>query len=255
MMIATVPHLARLAIFLLAGVGAGIANGIVGGGTFISFPTLLAMGVPALQANMTAAVGVVPSYLGGIRGFRAQLAPHRELIRSLLPSTVLGAATGCALLLRGSPSQFQTVVPWLVGAATVLFALAPVITRRFAHVKHTHAGRRWSLFAGIFVASAYGSYFGAGLGILLLAIMAISLPLDIYELQGLRNVLSIVINLLAAVVFVIHGDLAWGAVYMLLAGTLIGGWLGTLLIRRLSPTTVRVLIIAAGVVTTVRLSL
>ena len=255
MIIATVPHLLRLAIFLLAGVGAGIANGVAGGGTFISFPTLLALGVPALQANMTATVGVVPSFLGGIRGFRGQLAPHAKLIRSLMPSTVLGAATGCALLLVGPPDQFQAVVPWLVGGATVLFGLAPMITRRFAHVEAAHAGRRWSLFAGIFVASTYGSYFGAGLGILLLAIMAICLPLGIYELQGLRNVLSIVINLLAAFVFVIHGGLAVDAVYLLLVGTSIGGGLGTLLIRRLSPTIVRILVIAAGVATTVRLSL
>ncbi len=255
MFVATIPLLLRLSIFLLAGVGAGVANGIAGGGTFISFPTLLATGIPALQANMTATVGVVPSFLGGIRGFRDELRGHRDLVGSLMPSCLLGAAAGCALLLTSSPGTFQSVVPWMVGAATVLFALAPWITGRLSHIERTHPGRRWSLLVGIFVASAYGSYFGAGLGILLLAVMAISLPLSIHELQGLRNVLSLVINLLAAVVYVIRGHVALDAVYMLLLGTLIGGWLGTLVIRRLSPTIVRVLVIAAGAVTTVRLAI
>jgi hypothetical protein len=245
----------RLSLVFVAGIAAGVANGMAGGGTFITFPTLLAIGVPALQANLSTTVGVLPSYLGSLRIFRTQLAPHRRLIASLVPSCVLGAAAGTTLLLEGSPSTFRLVVPWLIGAGTILFAISPIITRRLAHIDHAHPSRQWALFVGIFVVSIYGGYFGAGLGILLLAVMAIALPFEIKELQGLRNAISIVINAVAAVIFIFHGHLATSDVFMLLAGTLIGGYLGALLIMRLSPVLVRVLVITIGVITTVKLAI
>src|ERR1700691_2226252 len=244
MLIATLPLGWRLCIYLLAGIGAGIANGIAGGGTFVTFPTLLATGASALTANVTTTVGVVPSYLGGIRGFRFQLRGHRDLIRSLVPSCVLG-----------SPHLFALIVPWLIGSGTLLFALAPLITKRLAHVDHAHRARRWGLFVGIFVVAVYGGYFRVGMGILLVDMMAVSLPLEIQDLQGLRSVLSLIINLLAALIFVFRGHLIVDAVYMFLIGTLVGGWLGAMLILRLSPNVVRVVIIAVGIVTTVRLAI
>lgn len=250
---ATVSFFWREIIFLLSGIGAGIANGIAGGGTFITFPTLLAVGIQALQANVSTSVGVLPSYYGGIRGFRDQLRGHRALIRSLFPSCLLGAVLGTVLLLSGSPTTFRNVVPWLIGAGTLLFALAPRITARLSHIDHQHPSRRWTLYLGVFIVSIYGGYFGAGLGILLLAVMAISLPYELADLQGLRNVLSLIINACAAIVFIVRGHLALDAVYMLLVGTLIGGTLGTLLIKRISPKAVRWLVIGTGVATTVRL--
>jgi hypothetical protein len=146
-------------------------------------------------------------------------------------------------------------VPWLIGAGTILFAISPIITRRLAHIDHAHPSRQWALFVGVFVVSIYGGYFGAGLGILLLAVMAISLPFEIKELQGLRNAVSIVINAVAAAIFIFHGHLATSDVFMLLAGTLIGGYLGALLIMRLTPVVVRVLVITIGVITTVKLAI
>jgi uncharacterized membrane protein YfcA len=248
------PLLTRLAIYLAAGIGAGIANGVAGGGTFVTFPTLLATGISALQANVSTTVGVLPSYIGGITGFRAQLGRHRALITSLVPSCVLGASTGCTLLLVGSSNTFRDVVPWLIGAGTVLFAVSPYVTKRLENVESGHGSRRWFLLIGIFAVSVYGGYFGAGLGIMLLAVMAVSLPFELAELQGLRNVLSLIITLCAAIIFVVHGHLALDAVYMLLLGTLLGGWLGTMLIKRLSPQVVRALIIATGVFTTYHLA-
>ncbi|MGH3732042.1 MAG: sulfite exporter TauE/SafE family protein [Acidimicrobiales bacterium] len=245
----------RLSLVLVAGIAAGVANGIAGGGTFITFPTLLALGVPALRANLSTTVGVLPSYLGSLRVFRTQIAPLRRLIAQLLPSCVLGAAAGATLLLAGSPTTFRLVVPWLIGAGTALFAVSPIITRRLAHIDHGHRSRRWALFIGVFVVSIYGGYFGAGLGILLLAVMAVALPLEIKELQGLRNAVSIVINATAAVIFIFHGHLATSDVVMLLIGTLIGGYLGALLILRLSPVVVRALVITIGVITTVKLAI
>ena len=136
-----------------------------------------------------------------------------------------------------------------------MFALAPRITKRLAHIDHTHGARRWALYVGIFLSSIYGGYFGAGLGIVLLAVMAVSLPFEIHELQGIRNVFSMIINSIAAVIFIVRGHLALDAVYMLLIGTLIGGWLGTRLIKRLSPKVVRALVVATGVATTIYLAL
>ncbi|MEO9181412.1 MAG: sulfite exporter TauE/SafE family protein [Acidimicrobiales bacterium] len=255
MLSTAIPQGWRLLIYLVAGVGGGIANGVAGGGSFVTFPTLLATGASALAANVTTTVGVVPSYFGALRTLQPQLRGHRALIRSLLPCCVSGTALGCTLLLLGSPHLFQLIVPWLIGAGTLLFALAPLITRRLAHIDHAHPGRRTGLFVGVFIVSIYGGYFGAGLGIMLLAVMAVALPFDLKELQGLRNVLSLVINLIAALIFVVRGHLIVDAVYMFLLGTFVGGWLGTLLIVRLSPNVVRGLIIGIGIVTTVRLAI
>ncbi len=251
----------RLVIYCAAGIAAGISNGIAGGGTFLSFPTLLAMGIPTLQANVSSTVGVLPSSLGGIRGFRRELSTHSKLLRSLVPTCFFGSLFGTALLLLGSTQTFRDVVPWLIGIATLLFALAPRITKRLTKMKQDDDDddgepvRRRALFIGIFLASAYGGYFGAGLGIVLLAVMALTLPYEIYVLQGLRSALSMMINAVAAVVFIIRGHLAMDAVYMLLIGTLIGGWLGTLLIRRVSPKVVRTLVIAVGAATTIKLAI
>ena len=244
----------RLLIFFAAGVAGGLSNGIAGGGTFVTFPTLLAMGIAPLQANLTTTVGVIPSFVGGLRGIRRRLGTLGPLVRSLVPWCVAGTAAGTGLLLLGSPTTFQLVVPWLVGVATLVFALAPRITARLAHVDHRHPARRRALYVGIFCASVYGGYFGAGLGIVLLAVMAITLPYEIHELQVLRNLLSLVITSVAALIFIIHGHLAVDAVYMLLGGTLVGGWLGTLLIQRLSPRVVRWLVVAIGIGTTVHLA-
>ena len=253
MLASTVPLLWRLTVFFLAGVAAGVSNGIAGGGTFIAFPTLLAMGIGALQANVSVTVGVVPSFIGGIQGFRRELRVHRRLLATLVPACLVGTAIGCVLLLTGAPSTFRVIVPWLIGAGTVLFALAPVITRRLAHIDHHHPGRLRALFIGVLLISIYGGYFGAGLGILLISILAVTMPFELADLQGLRVALSAVISATAAIVFIVRGHLALDAVYMLLIGTAIGGWLGTILIRRLSPMVVRVLVIATGVFTTIRL--
>jgi len=244
----------RLTIYLLAGIAAGISNGIAGGGTFITFPTMLALGVPALQANVSSSVGVLPSYVGGIRGYRQELMRRWPLVRQLLPACLAGVATGAALLLFGRPETFRLIVPWLILAATLLFATGPVITRRIAHLGH-HGLRMRALHIGMFVVSVYGGYFGAGLGIMLLALMGLTLPDDLDTLQGLRSALSTIINAVAALIFLVRGHLVAEAVIMLFFGTLIGGYFGTKLIRRLRPVTVRVLIVTIGLATSLNLLL
>ena len=249
----------RLGIYVSSPVSAaGIANGIAGGGTFITFPTLLGVGVPALHRQ----------HLHHGRG-GAEL--HR-VTSGLSPAVAAARAThslagarlraraplrGCALLLAGSSSTFREVVPWLIGAGTVLFALSPIITRSLAHVDTEHSGaRRVGLYLGIFVASVYGGYFGAGMGILLLAVMALTLPVEIDELQGLRNALSLIINVVAALDLRRPRHLAVEDVSCCSSGTSIGGWLGAMLVVRLSPALVRaILVIVVGAATTIKLAI
>ncbi len=244
----------RFPIVVAAGVAAGVANGIAGGGTFVTFPTLLALGVPALTANISTTVGVVPSSLGSLGVFGRQLGDHRDLVARLAAPTAAGALLGSLLLLAGSPGTFRSVVPWLIGAATALFAVAPVLTRRLAHVSHDHPARRAGLVVGVFAVSVYGGYFGAGIGIMLLAVLGLSLPFEVKEVQGLRNGIALIVNAVAAVVFAVHGHLDGEAVVALWIGTLLGGWLGAKLVSRLPATAVRVVVVAIGVVTTAKLA-
>ncbi len=246
----------RVAVLAVAGVGAGLSNGIAGGGTFVSFPTLLALGVAPLQANVSSTVGLVPSVLGGTAVFRRELRAHRLTLKRLMPWCVLGSLIGTALLLLSPVSTFDAVVPWLVGVATLLFALAPLITRALARrrAEHEDAPVRPRLMSlGVLVASIYGGYFGAGLGIVLLAVLALSLPEDIYTLQGIRVTLGLLTNAVAALVFVVRGHLAMVAVLVLAVSSLVGGYLGTSLVKRLSPRLVRAFVIAIGAFTFVRL--
>jgi uncharacterized membrane protein YfcA len=247
----------RVVALFVAGVAAGVVNGVAGGGTFITFPTLLALGIAPLQANVSSTVGLVPSVIAGVRVFRRELSTHRATLKSLVPTCVVGSGAGTALLLTGSERTFSAVVPWLIGVATVLFACAPLITRALAR-RHPpglegHVRPR-TLLAGVFVASVYGGYFGAGLGIVLLAVLALSLPEEILTLQGIRVTLGLLINTVAALVFAVRGHLVLIVVAILLVSTFLGGWLGAKLMRKIPPAWVRALVISVGVVTTVRLA-
>jgi uncharacterized membrane protein YfcA len=191
--------------------------------------------------------------VGGIRGFAHVLGSQRRLLRQLIPACVSGVAVGVTLLFLGSSHFFRVIVPVLIGAATGAFAVAPIVVRQLS-ARGAHRTRPVPLHVGIFLASVYGGYFGAGLGIILLAIMGLTLDADFTTMQALRNALSIIINLLAAIVFVCRGNLNVGAVIMLLVGTLLGGYAGTHLIKRLTPRVVRIIIVTIGIVTTIRLA-
>jgi hypothetical protein len=243
----------RVLVELLAGIAAGIANGIAGGGTFLAFPSLLAVGIPSLAANVSTCVGLTPSYIGGISGYRKEITQQRALLRTLGPACVLGAVTGCLLLVSFPSATFRSILPWLIASGTALFAAAPLITRRIAHIDSNHPARRISLVTGTVLIAIYGGYFGAGMGILLMALMAVTLPFEIATMQGLRNILSTFINVAAAIVFLLGGHVALHAALGLFAGCLLGGIIGTKLLKRLSPNSVRVIVILFGVATSIRL--
>ncbi len=245
-------------LLLAAGFGAGTVNGVAGGGTLVSFPALLAVGMPALTANVTSTVGICPGYLGGVAGFRAEVRsqPRRCLILSL--PAVAGAVAGSILLLETPEGAFRVLVPYLVLAACALFAAQPLLAKQMARrsgssvpAPEDGAGgdRLLAAGAGTFLGSIYGGYFGAGLGVVLLALLGLAVPDDLVRTNGLRSVLSLVVNLVAALVFIIHAHVAWADAGLLAASSLVGGYGGARIARRLPRRVFRVLVIGLGVAT------
>jgi uncharacterized membrane protein YfcA len=244
----------HIILLVIGGLGAGIFNGVAGGGSLVSFPLLLALGFPALTANITNTVGIWPGYLGSAAGFRTQIAEQRQQLVRLSPVAVSGAIVGAILLLTTSSSTFRSLAPWLVLAASLLFSVQPVLRKALQKSETEGAPtRQVLLMGGTFVASVYGGYFGAGMGVMLLAILGVALPDTIARTSGLRTVLSIMVNGVAAVVFMVHGGLAWAAAGYLAIGALVGGWLGARLALAISPTALRIAVVAIGLGTTIKL--
>jgi uncharacterized membrane protein YfcA len=247
----TGPHIAFL---LLGGLGAGIVNGVAGGGSLISFPLLLALGYPALTANITNTVGIWPGYAGGAAGFRHEISGQSNLLLRLSPVAVIGSIAGAILLLTTSSADFRRLAPWLVLGASLLFAAQPILKRALGGSAHAPPRTRPLLLSGgTFAASVYGGYFGAGLGVMLLAILGLALPDSILRTSGLRTALSILVNGVAAAVFLIHGGLAWRAVGLLAAGSLGGGWIGARVALSIPAWALRVVVVVVGLATVVKL--
>jgi uncharacterized protein len=244
----------HIVLLVVGGLGAGIFNGVAGGGSLISFPLLLALGYPALTANITNTVGIWPGYAGGAAGFRTQISGQRERLVQLSLVCVLGGIVGAILLLTTSSATFNSIAPWLVLGASVLFAAQPLLRRALGGPAHTPPRTRPVLLtAGTFVASIYGGYFGAGLGVMLLAILGLALPDSIARTSGMRTALSILVNGVAAVVFMIHGGLAWKAVGLLAGGALVGGWVGARVALAIPAAALRIVVVVVGLGTVVKL--
>jgi len=244
----------RAVLIVLAGLGAGIVNGVAGGGTLISFPVLLAMGYPALTANVTNTVGIWPGYVGGLAGFRKEIHAQRQrLVRLGIPA-LIGAVIGAVLLLTTPPSDFARLAPWLILLAAALFAVQPLLTRLLSeHVQtRTHAVL---LVGGVLGTSVYGGYFGAGLGVMLLAVLGTTLPDTLVRTSGLRTVLSVLVNGIAALIFIINGSVSWEAAGLLAIGSLGGGWIGAVVALRLPVPLLRLAIVLIGTATGLKLLL
>jgi uncharacterized membrane protein YfcA len=239
---------AHAALVTGAGVVAGAINAVAGGGTLVAFPALLGVGVGPLTANITCSVGLITGYAGGSVAYRRELAGQRDRIRALLPSAVLGGLAGAALLLVTPPSTFRAVVPYLVLLSAALLGVQPVLSRALGTHQHDERDVHWGARVGVGVAAVYGSYFGAGLGVLLLAVLGILVADGLQRLNALKGLLSLFINLVGALVFVVSARVDWGYALALAIGAYLGGTLGVSVARRLPPTVMRVAVVILGLV-------
>src|SRR3954452_4454908 len=244
--------LARAVLLVAAGFAAGAVNAIAGGGSLISFPALLAAGLPPVTANVTNAVAVLPGYLGGTLAYRNELEGQCGRAIALGVTTAVGAVAGAALLLVSSEGLFEAIVPFLMLAACALLAAQPALSRRLGPGSSGGGEHRSPrLHAGAFFSAVYGGYFGAGLGIMLLAVLALSLDDDLQRLNALKGLLSFVIGLAAVAVFVAFGPVRWAAALIMAVASFAGGHAGVAVARRLPANVLRGLVIAFGVVVSI----
>lgn len=242
-----------------AGFAAGAINAVAGGGTLVSFPTLVALGVPAVSANITNTVALVPGYLGGAHAQRRELADFASHLRSLLLVAGAGGLAGSVLLVMSPEEVFRDLVPWLILLACALLASGEWVKQRLAARRAArgvaHAVHPVALHGAVFVAAVYGGYFGAGLGIMLLAVLGLLLDDPLPRVNSLKSALSLVINLLAAGFFVFSGKVVWGFAAVMAVTSLLGGSAGGRLATRLSPRVLRAVVVAFGVAVALRLLL
>jgi uncharacterized membrane protein YfcA len=247
----------EIVAILLAGVAAGTINTIVGSGTLITFPTLLAFGVPPVTANVSNTVGLVPGSLSGVLGYRAELAGQRGRLVRLASASLIGAAVGAVLLLWLPSEAFDAIVPALVALGVVLVVLGPRIQRVVVARAATRGGlpdhgAAW-VWPAVLGAGIYGGYFGAAQGVLLMAILGIGVADHIQRHTATKNVLALIVNLVAALVFVAVADIDWAVAGLIAVGSVIGGQLGATVGRRLPPAVLRGVIVAVGVTALVTL--
>jgi uncharacterized membrane protein YfcA len=238
----------------LAGLAAGTVNTVVGSGTLITFPVLLAFGYSPVTANVSNTIGLVPGSVSGAVGYRRELAGQRRRVRVFGTASTLGGITGALVLLVLPPGAFKAIVPVFIVIALVLIIFqkrlaAFVEARRTEHAPH---GGPLTLVA-IYATGVYGGYFGAAQGIMLLAIMGLTLPDDLQRLNALKNVLAGLVNLVAGIVFALVAHVAWGAALLIAVGSMVGGVLGARYGRRLPPAALRAFIVVVGVTAIVRL--
>jgi uncharacterized membrane protein YfcA len=248
-LLSTAPHLLALAAL---GVAAGAINAAAGGGSLLTFPALVALGLPALTANISNSVAQTPGYLVIAHGYRRELVGQRERIALLVPPAVVGGALGVALLELGSRATFRAVAPALVLAACVLLVLQDRL-REFIRRTSTDRASRTGLRLGVLLAGAYTAYFGAAAGVLLLAVLGTFLHDELQRLNALSRMLILIISALAAIVFVVLGPISWVAVLVLAPTTMIGGRLGVVLVRRFSSDALRACVLVIGVAASVYL--
>jgi uncharacterized protein len=242
---------------LLAGVAAGTINTVVGSGTLITFPTLLALGVPPVTANVSNNVGLVPGSLSGAIGYRRELVGQRSRLLRLGSASLLGGSVGAVLLLVLPASTFDAVVPVLIGLGCVLVVVQPRVSAWVARRAETrgreiHAGGAWWVWGLVAVTGVYGGYFGAAQGVLLMAVLGVGLQETMQRNNATKNVLALLVNSVAAIVFLVAAEIDWRAAGLIAVGAVVGGQIGATVGRRLPPTVLRGVIVVVGVVAVVR---
>lgn len=234
-----------------AGIGAGAINTIVGSGTLLTFPVLIAVGLPPVTANVSNALGIVPGSISGAVGYRRELRGQRSRVLRLSSVALLGGLAGALLLVTLPSSAFDTIVPVLIAIALVLVAVQPWLSglvqrRRERRGTTAHPNGGVVLQTGLLFSSAYGGYFGAAQGVIYLALMGVTLDEDLQRINAVKNVLGAVVNGTAAVFFLFVAHFDWTAVLLIAAGSAVGGQFGARIGRKLPPTALRILIVLVG---------
>lgn len=248
-----------LLLILLAGGAAGFVNTVVGTGTLITFPTLLALGVPPLLANVSNSIGLAPGSLSGALASKRELVGQRSRIIRYGLASLIGSVGGAFLLLRLPPAAFDAIVPVLIGLGCVLVVIGPWLSRlvaarreRLGLADGPAIGPPW-LFAAIVFTGAYGGYFGAAQGVLVIAVMGVALSETLPRINGLKNVLTMIANAVAGLVFVVISDVDWWVVAALAVGSVLGAQGGARVGRKLPPTFYRVVIVTVGIAAIINL--
>ena len=238
-------------LIALAGVAAGTINTVVGSGTLITFPTLLAFGVPPVTANVSNTVGLVPGSMSGVFGYRRELAGQGARVLRLGSASLLGGVAGALLLLWLPSAAFDAIVPALIALGVVLVVLGPRIQRSVAARAESRGGIPdhgvWWVWPAVAAAGVYGGYFGAAQGVLLMAILGIGVADSLQRHNATKNVLSLLVNSVAAVVFIAVADIDWAVAGLIAAGSVVGGQLGAHVGRLLPPAALRAVIVVVGV--------
>lgn len=242
-------------VIILSAFLAGMINSVAGGGTLLSFPALIWLGRDPVIANATSTVALWPGSFGGLLGFRRELRQSRRWAFWLGVPSVLGGALGAYLLLRTPSRTFSAIVPYLILGATLLMAAQDQITRRLRLSSHERPSRAWWAGALVFqfLVGVYGGYFGAGIGILMLAALGLLGMTDIHEMNGLKNLFALFINGIAALYFIIAGAVIWMDVLLMAAAAVAGGYFAAGVARRMGRRTVRRLVILIGIAMAVSL--
>jgi uncharacterized membrane protein YfcA len=245
------------AVIAIAAFFAGAVNSIAGGGTLISFPALIWIGVNPVMANATNTVAIWPGSFAGVLGFRREIAALPRWLLLLTFPALAGGVVGAVLLLHTPEKLFARIVPLLILAATVLFAAQETISRRMRDYTQTHTqtSTGWIVFAFVFqfFVGIYGGYFGAAMGILMLAALGLIGLRDLHQMNGLKNLLAISINGVAAIYFAFNGAVVWRYVAIMAVASIIGGYGGARMAHRFGRTFVRRVVIGIGLVMTVAL--
>jgi uncharacterized membrane protein YfcA len=242
------------ALIFVAGVGAGTINTVVGSGTLITFPTLVALGVPPVTANVSNSVGLFPGSLVGAWGYRRELTGQFRRALTLSAASITGAIVGAVLLLILPASAFDAIVPALIILAILLVIFGKRLTALLSRVGHRpRAAVTPLLWVLTFGTGVYGGYFGAAQGVLLMGLFGLMLSEPIQRQNGLKNLLAGLVNLVAAIVFVATTHIDWSAAGLIALGSIVGGLIGARIGRRLSPAALRAVIVVVGLVAVVKL--
>jgi uncharacterized membrane protein YfcA len=243
-------NLTGLAIAGAAAAVAAAVNSAAGGGSFISFPTLVFLGVPPIAANATNTAAMWIGQAGSIRGFREDMVRPTRRFVAVMAASALGGIAGALLLLHTPAHAFNVIIPWLLLFATLVFALSPAILKLRGHAGGVEDVSWWSVLP-LFVVAVYGGYFGGGQGLVLLAYFALIGMTDLRRMNALKSVLAFINNGVPVIPFAFAHALAWDVAAAMCAGAILGGYYGARIVRRVPPRAMRVAIVTLGAATTV----